>query len=135
MKTEADLRMISDVATVAESPQSLDERHAPQMRQGVVAVIVERDDGTCALRLLGESTNWPSVAAAKHAVAGSSDQVAWRETTPGVWVARADGCAPPAGDRTPARRRRPEASTRSAGASVGSHSYNAALVLRRTASS
>ncbi len=55
----------------------------------VVAVVVVRSDKTCALVGRGSGTSWPSLLEAKEAVALMSPVVVWRETTRGVWVARA----------------------------------------------
>lgn len=132
MKTEADFRTVADVTTVAEDPERPDGPNPAHGPHGVVAVAVERDDRTCTLLFRGASSTWPSVPAAKDAVEEMSDRVDWRETTPGVWTARADGHAPADLDRSIGRSRRPEAPRPPVRASGGGVSYNAALVLRGT---
>lgn len=55
----------------------------------VVAVVIERSDKTCAVVGRGNGSSWPSLRAAQDAVSVLSPDVVWRETTRGVWVARA----------------------------------------------
>jgi hypothetical protein len=61
---------------------------------GVLGVIVERPDGTCALYTRGGGGDWPSMRAAHDALGQVVPALEWRQSTPGVWVARA-------GDREP----------------------------------
>jgi len=102
-------------------------------RKGIVAVVVERGDGTCTALCRGSDTSWPSTDVAKDAVERISPAVMWREITAGVWVARTDGSESPFFDRSPghSRREAPKASR----PSTGGDTYMAALVLRGTAMS
>jgi len=68
---------------------SLDEPGSTNQEK-VQAVLVERADGTCVLYGRGQSGTWPSLRDARAAFEEMSPHLAWRETTPGVWVARAD---------------------------------------------
>jgi len=104
----------------------------PDHQKGVIAVVVEREDGSCSLFCRGFGGSWLSIDEAKSAVEKASGQVAWRETTSGVWVARVNVNGVPASDRGLGRRRR-AASDRSMRPSVGGDSYMAARVLRGTA--
>ena len=61
---------------------------------GVLGVIVERPDGTCTLYTQGGRGDWPSMRAAYDALEQVAPVLEWRQSTPGVWVARA-------GDREP----------------------------------
>ena len=96
---------------------------------GVVAVVVERGDGTGMLYCRGSGGNWPSATEAKNVVERGSRDVEWYETTPGVWVGRARESKRPAVDRGTGRTRRPEPPRRSR-VSPGGDTYLAALVLR-----
>lgn len=105
-----------------------------ERQTGVIAVAIERGDGTCSLLRKGESASWPSIGEAKSAVESSSAGIVWRETTPGVWTARADGSEPPALDRSYGHGRRTE-SAKSTKAPAQGDTYMAALVFRGTARS
>jgi len=100
-------------------------------QKGVVAVVVERDDGTCVLFFRGSGGTWPSSDEAKNAVDKISAGVVWRESTGGVWVARADLNGPEVSDRATARRRRSEPG-KPAKTSATKDTYMAARVLRGT---
>jgi len=100
-------------------------------QKGVVAVVVERDDGTCVLFFRGSGGTWPSSDEAKNAVDKISAGVVWRESTGGVWVARADVNGPEVLDRAPARRRRTEPG-KPTKTSAKKDTYMAARVLRGT---
>ena len=134
MKTESRVRedagRMAGAGCIVET-HALSDADKPE---GVIAVVVERDDGTCALLREGSSASWPSIDEAKSAVDSTSVQVAWRETTPGVWTARADGSAPPALDRSYGRSRRAEPA-RPTRAPARGDSYMAASVFRGTARS
>lgn len=101
-------------------------------QKGVVAVVVERDDGTCVTFGQACAGVGPSVDEAKNTVEKLSSPVLWRETTGGVWVARVDASACPVPDPAPARRRRSDAD-RPNRAPAGTDTYMAARVLRGTA--
>ena len=55
----------------------------------VVAVLAQRSDGTCVVYCEGRRGEWPSKGAAIEAITSWSPTLAWRESTPGVWVGRA----------------------------------------------
>ncbi len=101
-------------------------------QKGVVAVVVERDDGTCVTFGQACPGVWPSVDEAKNVVEKCSAPVLWRETTGGVWVARVDASVNPVPDPGPGRRRRSE-TDRPTRAPAGTDTYMAARVLRGTA--
>jgi hypothetical protein len=101
-------------------------------QKGIVAVAVERDDGTCVLFCRGSGVTWPSRDEAKKAVEKSSPDIVWRESTQGVWVARCDVNVPPVLDRVSGRRRRTDPD-RVTSTSTGRDTYMAARVLRGTA--
>lgn len=96
---------------------------------GVVAVVIERDDGTGMLYCRGSGGTWPTAVEAKHVVARVSRGVVWHETTPGVWVGRAGESKGQAADRGTGRTRRPEPPSRPR-VSPDGETYLAALVLR-----
>ncbi len=100
-------------------------------QKGVVGVVVERDDGTCVLFFRGSGGTWPSSDEAKNAVDKISAGVVWRESTGGVWVARADVNGPEVLDRARARRRRTEPG-KPTKTSASKDNYMAARVLRGT---
>jgi hypothetical protein len=97
----------------------------------VLAVIVERTDGTCAFYGQGRRGEWPSMSAALDALARVTPTSEWRQSTPGVWVARAgDGERVPTGG---SRSTRPASHPRRsppAGPSPTSDSYSAARIIR-----
>lgn len=102
-----------------------------KVQKGVVAVVVERDDGRC-VTFGGDCAGvWPSVDEAKKVVERFSAPVRWRETTGGVWVARADVSEVPVSDCGPGRRRRSDADrVPRPPAPTGTATYMAARVLR-----
>ena len=67
---------------------------------GVLGVIVERPDGTCALYTQGGRGDWPSIRAAHDALEQVAPTLEWRQSTPGVWVARASDREPELPART-----------------------------------
>ena len=85
--------MGSNAAGVATATRPTRRTHRKEFgalaQAQVVAVVVVRADKTCALVGRGSGTSWPSLLEAKEAVALMSPVVVWRETTRGVWVARA----------------------------------------------
>jgi len=95
----------------------------------VIAVVVERDDGTSMLYCRGSAGEFPSAEEARRVVERVSSDVVWRETTPGVWVGRCGESEGPAADRGNGRTRRPEPPRRPR-VSPGGQTYLAALVLR-----
>jgi len=100
-------------------------------RTGVMAVVVERQDGSCALYLPRSNESRPSLDDARAVVEMTAAPVRWRETTPGVWTARAAEDHPSRGDGWPhGRRADPAVPTK---ASAPGDSYTAARVLRGTA--
>jgi hypothetical protein len=106
-------------------------RRLTDRRDGVIAVIVERDDQTCSLYCRGTDASWPSVAEAKAAVEELSAQVVWRESSSGVWVARFDVNDAPIPDRGPGRNRRRDDPKPTRSSDRGD-TYVAARVLRGT---
>ena len=131
MKTASRAQMISE-PRVDDHGHVMTGTWGADHQKGVIAVVVEREDGSCSLFCRGFGGSWPSIDEAKGAVEKASGQIAWRETTSGVWVARVNVSGVPASDRDPGRRRRP-APDRSMRPSVGGDSYMAARVLRGTA--
>ena len=129
MKTEGDLHMVSGIRAGADPSAPVRPRPAAKGEDGVIAVIVERDDGTCTVFCRGTDRSWPSMEQARESVEDISSGAVWRQTTPGVWVARRGVADPPICDRGPGRGRRSEVSktTRSSGQG---DTYMAALVLR-----
>jgi len=111
------------------SPTARNREAEPRVHKGVQGVLVERDDGTCVSFGLDLNGEWPTIDHAWHAVKNVSAQLAWRETTPGVWVARAKVDDSPDRDRRPSSGRRAEASP-SVNSSTRDQSYMAARVLR-----
>ena len=135
MRTEISSQM---VAAPGVGVDAVDRKESSSMwgeartQKGVVAVVVERDDGTCVTFGRACAGVWPSVDEAKNVVEKFSSPVLWRETTGGVWVARVDGAVHPVPDPGPARRRRSDAD-RPTRAPAGTDTYMAARVLRGTA--
>jgi hypothetical protein len=126
----------ASVSTLASTDSTVRTRalREPERAAGVVAVAIERGDGTCSLLRAGASASWPSIGEAKSAVESSSAGIIWREATPGVWTARADGSEPPALDRSYGHGRRSEPAKSTRAAAQGD-TYMAALVFRGTARS
>ncbi len=131
MKTASRAQMISG-PRIDDHGRGMTGAWGADDQKGVIAVVVERENGSCSLFCRGFGGSWPSIDEAKSAVEKASGQVAWRETTSGVWVARVKVNGVPASDRGPGRRRRP-VPDRSVRPSVGGDSYMAARVLRGTA--
>ena len=98
-------------------------------QHGVHAVLVERADGTCALYGGGQNGTWPSINDAWAAFEETASHLVWRETTPGVWVARADANTAPArdGKSWPSRR---SGSVAPRNGPSGADTYMTARVLR-----
>ena len=126
----------ASISTVAGTDSTVRTRglRDPERPAGVIAVAIERGDGTCSLLREGASASWPSIGEAKSAVESSSTGIVWREATPGVWTARADGSEPPALDRSYGKGRRAEP-VKSTRAAAQGDTYMAALVFRGTARS
>jgi len=123
-----DLAPIDDLAHTDDLARTDEWRDGEGSTKGVVAVVVERGDRTCSLYWRGSDGAWPSIDQAKNAVEKVVAQVVWRETTPGVWVARVEGSEPTPVDPGPRRARRVE--DRKAVTASGRETYMAALVLR-----
>jgi hypothetical protein len=101
----------------------------PVEHEGVRAVLIQRSDGTCVLYGRGWEDEWTSVEGAWSAVESTAPRLEWRETTPGVWVAGADGDrSSPAGRQTGRARRSEGAATKRA--SSDADTYMAAQVIR-----
>jgi hypothetical protein len=98
-------------------------------QRGVQAVVVERADGTCVLYGRGLSGTWPSIGDARAAFEEMSAESVWRETTPGVWVARADANDAPTREGRPLPSRRP-GSVPPKNQSSGTDTYMTARVIR-----
>ena len=98
-------------------------------RKGVIAVVVERRDGSCAAYLRGSNESWPSIDEGRAAVERASAPIVWRETTPGVWTARPDGDQPLPVDRGSRHSRRADP-TEPTRASTRADTYMAARILR-----
>jgi hypothetical protein len=92
-------------------------------------VLVERADGTCVLYGHGLSGDWPSIGDAWAAFEDMSPAFVWRETTPGVWVARADANDAPTREGRPLPNRRPSSVSPKNGSS-GTDTYMTARVIR-----
>jgi hypothetical protein len=119
-------RPVSPDGSVRTTPR-VEPRSTQQ--HGVHAVLVERADGTCVLYGRGQSGNWPSIGDAWAAFEEMGAPYVWRETTPGVWVARADANVAPARDGRswPSRR---SGSVPSRNESSGTDTYMTARVIR-----
>lgn len=131
MKTANRSQMVTDPEVDDDGPVFTGTWGDRPNQRGVVAVAVERDDGTCVLFCRGSGVTWPSRDEAKKVVEKFSADIVWRESTEGVWVARSDVNLPPVLDRVSARRRRTEPE-RVSRTSPGRDSYMAARVLRGT---
>ncbi len=92
-------------------------------------MLVERADGTCVLYGHGLSGDWPSIGDAWVAFEEMSAGFVWRETTPGVWVARADANDTPTREGRPLPSRRPSSVPPKNGPS-GTDTYMTARVIR-----
>jgi len=129
MKTEDHPLMVAEAGLGADCRVLTGAGGDGASQEGVIAVVVERGDRTCALYCRGSDSTWPSMVEAKNAVEKISAPVVWRETTGGVWVARAGVTEPPVFGRGSGRSRRTEpAETTRASASGGT--YMTARVLR-----
>jgi len=109
-------------------------RRVTRSQEGVIAVVVERSDGTCSVFCRGSGGSWPSVDEAKNVVEKVSPWVVWRETTPGVWTGRSDANELQVLDRGSGRSRRTEPAKLTRPSS-GADTYVAARILRGTARS
>jgi hypothetical protein len=101
----------------------------PSSNDGVRAVLVERADGTCVVYGRGRTGEWPSISDAWTAIERMWEELVWRMTTPGVWVARADANERPALDDRPWPTRRTHAVPPTKGP-AGTESYMTARVIR-----
>ena len=90
----------------------------------VQAVLTERSDGTCVSFRQGLKTEWASVAEAWGALEDAGGHLVWHETTPGVWVARADQ------DDTTSWRQEPLARATEGGRGTTTDTYTTARVLK-----
>ena len=79
----APLTRVSPKGPVLETPQV----ESPPASE-VLAVVALRSDGTCVVYSQGRRGDWPSVGDAFNALGKVSPELTWRESTPGVWVAR-----------------------------------------------
>jgi len=128
MKTQSQPRIRTDARAGTVSAASTRAGRDGGGPTGGIAVVVERADRTCALFFRGASECWPSVDEAKNAVAQTSTHLVWRETTPGVWVARADVSDATSSDR--GSRRSPKIEPPREMPRTGTATYMAARVLR-----
>jgi hypothetical protein len=120
-------RPVTPGGAMRTTPSGVEPRSTHQ--HGIHAVLVERDDGTCALYGGGQSGTWPSISDARAAFEEAAPHLVWRETTPGVWVARADANTAPARDgRSWSNRRSGSVAPRNGPS--GTDTYMTARVLR-----
>jgi len=64
---------------------------AGSVRDQVVAMVIRRDDGTCAVVGPGSGRSWSSLSLAKRAVEDMAPLIGWHRTARGVWVAVTPG--------------------------------------------
>lgn len=128
-QTEMDSQKVTERGVGDDGRESSAMRGDVEVQKGVVAVVVEREDGRSVTFGRHCAGVWPSVDEAKNLVEKVSAPVRWRETTGGVWVARADVPEIPVPDRGRERRRRSDSDT-APQPPAGTATYMAARVLR-----
>jgi hypothetical protein len=128
MKTEELSQMVAEVEAGGDRPAPNEVHGNTAGSEAVIAVVVERDDRTCSLFCRGSGGSWHSIEEAKDAVGRISSEVTWRETTPGVWIARTGTNKPPVSDRGSGVSRRQAAGPKKT--SSRGDTYMAARVLR-----
>lgn len=128
MKT---IDQFEQLAAAPSAPElaTLGVRRNSERAVEVVAVVVERDDGTSRLYCRGSGGDWPSAEEARYVVERVSTDVVWHETTPAVWVGRSGESNGPTPDRGGGRTRRLDPPRRPS-TSPDRETYLAALVLR-----